>query len=220
VNLAQHLEHTILKADATTGAVTSLCADVVAHGMRGACVNPHYVPLARSLLGGKAELVTVVGFPLGAGSARSDLVEAEWVIGAGASEVDWVVPVGLACSGELARVTVRAKEMRKACSGVVLKVILETGLFSPAQLEALALAVLEAGPDFLKTSTGFGPRGASVEDVVLLARIAQGAARIKASGGIRNFAQARALLQAGAERIGTSNGVGLLDEARNQQPTV
>jgi deoxyribose-phosphate aldolase len=180
--------------------------------MLGVCVNPLHVPLARSLLARRALLVSVVGFPLGAGSERSDCSEAEWLVSAGADEVDLVVPLGLAAAGEWAAVTERVRRVRVASQGAVLKVILETGLFSSEQLQDLASAVLDAGPEFLKTSTGFGPRGASVEDVQLLTRASAGRARVKASGGIRTLTQAVQLLRAGAERLGTSNGVGLILE--------
>jgi deoxyribose-phosphate aldolase len=224
VNLARHIEHTLLKADATPHAVETLCQEVLAHGLLGACVNPVHVPLAKSILAdslraGTTELVTVIGFPLGAGSERSDCSEVQWAIEQGATEVDWVVPVGLARAGQLAEVTRRASCVRRAAKGVVLKVILETGFFSSDELHALALAVLESGPDFLKTSTGFGPRGASVEDVTLLTKVGQGRARVKASGGIRDRAQAEALVRAGAERLGTSNGVALVTSVIDQAKT-
>jgi deoxyribose-phosphate aldolase len=214
VTLREHIEHTLLKAEAEPRAIEALCREVLEHRMLGACVNPLYVPLAHSLLGQNARLVSVVGFPLGAGSERSDCAEAEWLLRQGAVELDLVVPVGLACAGQLAAVKGRVARVREVARGAVLKVILETGLFTVEQLRDLAAAVMEAEPDFLKTSTGFGPRGASVQDVGVLTAAAQGRARVKASGGIRTFVQARELLAAGAERIGTSNGVGLLAEER------
>lgn len=205
------VEHTRLKADTTPRDVEQLCREAQEHGFAGVCVNPLYVPQAKDALSGSGvEVVTVVGFPLGAGSVRADCAEAEWVIEQGAREVDMVIPIGLALGGNLTAVTAHVSALRRATHGAVLKVILECGFFAETALRDVCLAVAAAEPDYLKTATGFGPRGASESDVRLLAEIASQHRRpmfVKASGGIRNLEDARRMLAAGATRLGTSSGV-------------
>lgn len=216
MELARHIEHTLLRADATASDVAKLCDEALAHGFVGVCVNPVHVPLVGARLSGGAVVVSVVGFPLGAGSARADLAEAEWLLSHGCQELDWVVPIGLARDGRWDEVAARTRALREATRGAVLKVILETGYFEPEALERLCGSVLEGAPDFLKTSTGFGPRGASVDDVLRLTRASGGQVSVKASGGIRTLEQARELLRAGASRLGTSSGVSLMRELQIQ----
>lgn len=207
------IEHTRLKADTQPAHVEQLCAEAIEHGFAGVCVNPVFVPLSAQLLRGtNVRVVTVVGFPLGAGSESSDVRETEWVLEHGAHEVDMVIPVGLACAGDLEAVTRRVRAVRNASKAAVLKVILECGSFEPPQLLHVANAARDGGPDYLKTATGFGPRGASVEDVRLLKQVAGTDMAVKASGGIRNLADALALMNAGASRLGTSSGVQIARE--------
>lgn len=212
------IEHTRLKADTTPSDVEQLCLEALEHGFAGVCVNPIYVPqVKRALTGSDVAVVTVVGFPLGASSIVADCTEAAWCIEHGASEVDMVVPIGLALSGEWKAVTQHVSAVRRATHGVTLKVILECGYFDSEQLRTLCLAAAEANPDYLKTATGFGPRGASETDVNVLAAVARERTRpmsVKASGGIRNLDDARRLLAAGATRLGTSSGVAIAREAK------
>lgn len=213
MNVVRAIEHTRLKADTTPQHVEVLCTEALQHGFSGVCINPIYVAQAASLLrGSNVNVVTVVGFPLGAGSEASDVRETEWVLEHGATEVDMVIPVGLAKSGDLQAVTRRVSAVRAACKHAVLKVILECGLFDAAELLNVAKAAREGEPNYLKTATGFGPRGASVEDVELLARVGGANVAVKASGGIRNLADAIALMNAGATRLGTSSGVQIAHE--------
>lgn len=213
MNVIAAIEHTRLKADTTPAHVEKLCAEAVDHGFAGVCINPVYVPLAASLLRGtNVSVVTVVGFPLGAGSEAIDVRETEWVLEQGAQEVDMVIPVGLACAGDFDAVTRRVRAVRAACKGAALKVILECGAFEAAELLRVANAARDGAPDYLKTATGFGPRGASVEDVRLLKQVAGTDMAVKASGGIRNLADALALMNAGATRLGTSSGVQIARE--------
>jgi deoxyribose-phosphate aldolase len=162
-------------------------------------------------------VVSVVGFPLGGSLPAAQADEAERVLALGADEIDMVIPLGLALAGELGEVTRAVEVVRNATRGKVLKAILETGLFGPSELESVARAALAGAPDFLKTSTGFGPRGASVEDVECLVRCSSGQAQVKASGGIRTASQARALLQAGATRLGTSAGVAIVSDPTERE---
>jgi deoxyribose-phosphate aldolase len=210
------IEHTRLAPDTTEKEVDVLCAEARERGFAGVCVGPLFVPrVSAQLRGSTVRVVTVVGFPLGQGAAASDAFAAARACDDGAQEIDMVIPIGLAIAGQLERVEAHVAAVRRAVSGAVLKVILETGFFAPAAIASLADVCVRAGADYLKTSTGFGPRGASVEDVAILARIAGGAGRsvgVKASGGIRSLGQARALLAAGATRLGTSRGVELAKE--------
>jgi deoxyribose-phosphate aldolase len=213
--LAPLVEHTLLRPEATPDQVDRLCDEAVLHGFFGICVAPLYVARAARRLDGSAPVVvTVVGFPLGASVPAVTAAEAHRAAADGAAELDLVIPIGLALAGDLDAVRRTVAEVREAIPDRVLKVILETGHFAPAALRALARAVLAAGPDLLKTSTGFGPRGASVEDVALLAACGEGRVGVKASGGIRTLALARALVDAGATRLGTSSGPAIANEER------
>jgi deoxyribose-phosphate aldolase len=208
--LARSIEHTLLKAEATAADIDRLCQEAVQHSLFGVCVNPIFVARARQALGDcRVQLVSVVGFPLGAGVAEIVAQEARHAIAQGADEIDMVIPLGAACSGDWQTVRRHVRVLREASAGRVLKVILETGHFSAAKLERCAREVLEEHPDFLKTSSGFGPRGASLQDVQLLTRLCPAGVGVKASGGIRTREFALQLLQAGATRLGTSSGVAI-----------
>lgn len=211
MDLAPYIEHTALKATVTPGQIETLCEEARRAGFAGVCVSPSYVPLARRRLAGSLQrLVTVVGFPLGANRTAIKAEEARVAIADGADEIDMVAHVGLARDGNWDAVEADIAAVRGAIGNAPLKVILETGYFEPEELEHLAETALRAGADYLKTSTGFGPRGASVADVERLVRVARGRAQVKASGGIRDARTARELVSAGATRLGTSNGMALL----------
>ena len=169
------------------------------------CVHPCWVAHLR---GAPLPIVTVAGFPLGADRAEVKARAAALAVGDGASEIDMVLNLGLLKTGDLAAAAKDIRGVRRAVRGRTLKVILETGLLDPAQAEAAARLAIEEGADFLKTSTGFGPRGATVADVLLLKRFG----RVKASGGIRTYEQAMALVAAGAERLGASATAAILNE--------
>jgi deoxyribose-phosphate aldolase len=213
--LRDAIEHTLLKPEATRDQYARLCDEAVEHGLFGVCVPSLFVPLAKSRLeDGPTTLVTVVGFPLGYSPPAIKAEEARRAVGEGADEVDMVIAVGIARGGEWAAVAADVRAVHDACAGRPLKVILETGFFDEPELQKVARAALDGGAEFLKTSTGFGPRGASVRDIEVLADVIAHApacrANIKASGGIRTAPQALALLRAGAARIGTSNGVAMV----------
>lgn len=211
--LAAMIEHTLLRADATPAAVDRLCDEAVEWGLLGVCVAPlHVARAAARLASGSPRVVTVVGFPLGGAVPQVMADEARRAAADGAAEIDMVIPIGLGVAGDLDAVGAAVAAVRAAIPDRVLKVILETGFFAPEQLRALARVVVAAGPDFLKTSTGYGPRGATVADVELLLQAGAGRAGVKAAGGIRTAAAARALVEAGATRIGTSNGAAIAAE--------
>ncbi|MFC1641802.1 deoxyribose-phosphate aldolase [Myxococcota bacterium] len=211
--LAQAIEHTLLKASATPADVEQLCSEALEHGFCAVCVNLLHVARASASTTDSGTLVVCpVGFPLGATLPSVMAWEAEQALAHGAREIDMVIPLGLALAGELSAVTGAVALVRRAVGSAALKVILETGLFDGSTLASVATAALAGEPDFLKTSTGYGPRGASVEDVRSLTQQAAGRAQVKASGGIRTAAQASQLLAAGATRLGTSASVSIVTE--------
>lgn len=216
MTLASAIEHTLLKQEASYSAVARLCDEAVEHGFFGVCVNPAHVERVASRLSSAQDaprLVTVVGFPLGGQQPEVDAECARRSLGEGAQEVDMVISVSAAISGDLDYLSRQVDCVREATDGAVLKVILETGHFRPERLRQVALAALKASPDFLKTSTGFGPRGATTEDVRLLSRLCGSTRGVKASGGIRDAGTAKEMLGAGATRLGTSNGVAIVSGA-------
>ncbi|HAR69391.1 2-deoxyribose-5-phosphate aldolase [Thermus scotoductus] len=219
MDLAAHIDHTLLKPTATPEEILKVAEEALEHGFFGLCIPPSYVPLVRERYPhAPFRLVTVVGFPLGYQAKEVKALEAALALAQGADEVDMVIHLGRASAGDYAYIEEEVRTVRQAAPKAVLKVILETGYFTPeaqgqprrGYLENLAEAAIQGGADFLKTSTGFGPRGASLEDVELLVRVARGRAQVKAAGGIRNRETAIKLLEAGATRLGTSSGVALV----------
>ncbi len=210
MNLASLIDHTLLKADTTEKMVEKLCAEAVEYHFCSVCVNPIWVPFASELLEGETPLVcSVVGFPLGS----TPLVpkEAEWVVKHGAQEVDMVLPVGLLKQGSLADVQSVIHEVVSAVAGIPVKVILETCLLTDEEKVNGCSVALEAGASFVKTSTGFSTGGATMSDVKLMRQVVGSFMGVKASGGIRNFENAMAMIDAGASRIGTSSGIAIVN---------
>lgn len=215
--LARTIDHTLLAASATRSDVRVLCREALKEGFAAVCVNPCWVREAANQLRGTAvRVATVVGFPLGATTTVSKVAEARDALASGARELDMVLALGLLRSGEddLVTADVAAVAAVAAETGAVLKVILETGLLAAEEKVRAAGLAVAGGAHFLKTSTGFAAGGATVEDVALLRRCAPPGVEVKASGGVRTFAQARAMLAAGASRLGTSAGLAILAEAR------
>ncbi len=212
-DLAPLIEHTALKPEVTPQAIALLCEEAIAHGFRGVCVNPCFVAVARRRLAGAGVLVrvvSVVGFPLGANLTTSKAAEARAVIDAGADEIDMVLPVGLLRAGELGAVFDDVAAVVAAAGSHPVKVILETLLLDDAQKVAACEIAARARAAFVKTSTGFGGAHATPEDVALMRRAVGGQLRVKASGGIRDFAAAQALVEAGADVLGCSASVAIV----------
>lgn len=217
IELAGMIDHTLLKPEATPDDIKVLCDQANDFGFASVCINPCYVyharkELARTIIG----VCAVVGFPLGANDPSVKAAEAAAAVRAGASEVDVVMNVGYLKGGLLKQVkadlegVVRAARREKP--GTTVKVILETCLLSDKEkVEACRLAV-EAGADFVKTSTGFGKGGATVSDVALLRQAVGPGVGVKASGGVRDLSAALAMVGAGASRLGTSSGIVILSE--------
>lgn len=212
-NIASFIEHTLLASTATDADIEAHCAEAVRHGFRGVCIHPVHLRRARRALAGSGVLlVTVVGFPLGACGGQVKAYEAAAASNAGADELDMVIDLGALKSGRDRDVLAEIQGVVEAARGKPVKAILETAALDAGEKERACRLACRAGVRFVKTSTGFAGGGATVEDVSLLRRTADANVRIKASGGIRTRAQALALLEAGACRLGTSRSIALLQE--------
>ena len=216
-NPAPLIDHTLLKPDTRADQVRRLCEEAVEYGFASVCLPPIFVPLAADLLyGSEVAVGTVIGFPLGYTLPAVKVCETAEAVAAGATEVDMVIPVGNALDGELASVEEEIRQVVRAAGTARVKVILECCFLDTARKIALTEAVVRAGAAYVKTSTGFGPGAATIADVELLARIAAGRIGVKAAGGIRDWITCRALLAAGATRIGSSGGVAIVDQWRRE----
>lgn len=213
MGLNQLIDHTLLKATATREQVETLCREASNHGFYAVCVNPYYVSEAvRCLEGASVKVATVVGFPLGATPTDVKVFETRKAIRDGADEIDMVMNLGAFKNGSYAYVEEDIKAVREAAGpDRILKVIIETCYLDRAEIEKASRLVLDGGADFVKTSTGFGPKGAQVEEVEWIRSIVGGKIGIKASGGIRNRELAEAMVAAGATRIGASASVALVE---------
>jgi deoxyribose-phosphate aldolase len=211
--LANLVDHTVLKPEATPADVIALCSDAVALQVKAVCVSPSFVPLAVEQLDGTGVLVaTVAGFPSGKHNSEMKASEAALAVSQGADEVDMVIDVGLAIAGRYDLVEDEIRAVRGATEGRCLKVILETSALSDDAIVACCNAAAAAGAEFVKTSTGFHPTGgASLHAVALMHATVGGRLGIKASGGIRDTAFALELVNAGATRLGLSGTKSVLD---------
>jgi deoxyribose-phosphate aldolase len=211
VSLASVIDHTVLKPDATEAEVLKFCREAVAHRFASVCVNPVWVPtVAAALAGSGVATCSVVGFPRGALPAAVKANEAAAVVAAGAGEVDMVLDIGAVKGGDLARAEADVAAVRRAAGSALLKVILETCLLTDAEKVAACRLAVAAGADFVKTSTGFSTGGATVADIALMRATVGPTIGVKASGGIRTAEAARAMLRAGATRIGASSSLAIV----------
>jgi deoxyribose-phosphate aldolase len=214
-SFAQFFDHTLLKADGTEEQIGQLCQEAREFGFASVCINPINVELSAQLLAGSGVLVcTVVGFPLGATFTQAKVFETEMVLRHGASEVDMVINVGALKSENYDLVKSDIAAVAGAChkGGAILKVIIEAALLTDHEKEIACQLAMSAGADFVKTSTGFGPGGATVEDVALMRKVVGPTLGVKAAGGIRTYEDAKAMIAAGASRIGASASVMIMQE--------
>lgn len=214
--LARMIDHTLLKPEATPAEIERLCAEAAEHGFATVCVNPIYVALAANLLHGTPVAVcTVAGFPLGATSTPVKRFEALQVLDDGAVEVDMVIPIGRLKAGQHDVVRDDIYALAQLCheQGALLKVILENALLTDDEKVSACRLAVEAGADFVKTSTGFARSGATVADVALMRQTVGPEIGVKAAGGIRTYADALAMIEAGANRLGASASLKILEEA-------
>ncbi len=216
--LAQMIDHTILRPDALVDDIRKLCEEAVEHNFFSVCVNSSYVRLAKSLLkGSRVKVCAVVGFPLGAQPSEIKAMEARRAIREGASEIDMVINIGALKSGDYDAVLKDVRAVVEVCRDgrALSKVILETALLSDDEKIKACEISMKAHADYVKTSTGFSSGGATAEDIELMARtVAPRKLGVKASGGVRTFEDAMRMIAAGATRIGSSNSVKLLEEAK------
>lgn len=212
--IAASIDHTLLKATATKDQVKVLCSEAKQYKFKAVCINPYWVPTCASELADSDVLIaTVVGFPLGANSSAVKVEEARRAVAEGAREIDMVINIGQAKAGNWAAVREDIAAVVKASKPAIVKVIIETCYLTREEKIAACRAAVEAGAAFVKTSTGFGTGGATVEDVRLMKETVGDAALVKASGGIKTYEDAVAMLEAGASRIGASAGVAIMHEA-------
>lgn len=212
--IASMIDHTLLKPEATPAQVEKLCAEAAEYHFASVCVNPVYIPLAARLLDGTGvKVCCVVGFPLGAIAPEQKAAEAASCAAMGAEELDMVIHVGAAKAGDWALVQRDIAGVVKAAAGRTIKVIIETCLLTDEEKVKACEAAKAAGADFVKTSTGFSTGGATTHDIALMRKTVGPEMGVKASGGIRDYATAMAMIEAGANRIGASAGIEIVAAA-------
>jgi deoxyribose-phosphate aldolase len=216
MDMARYLDHTLLAPNALESDIRSSCREGLEYNFRAVCVAGTWVELCRSMLAGSTvQVAAVVGFPHGNSTSASKCIEAETCFGKGAGELDMVLNVGWMASGRTREVEKELRLLRQAVPLAVLKLILETCYLDERQKRLACQLALETGWDYVKTSTGFGPAGATLEDVRLMKSAVGDALGVKASGGIRDYETARQYIQAGATRIGTSSGPAIVRGAES-----
>jgi deoxyribose-phosphate aldolase len=213
------IDHSLLKPEVTKEQIRKLCEEGKKYGFTSVCVNPVWVSLCVELLKeSPVKVCTVSGFPLGANKPEIKAKEAEIAVREGADEIDMVANIGALKSGDFKLVEKDIRAVRNAMGDEkILKVIIETAVLTDEEKIKATEIVMDCGGDFVKTSTGFGYSGATVEDVKLLKGVVGDRIRIKASGGIRDYATALELIQVGANRIGTSSGVKIVEESKKAE---
>lgn len=217
VDLARYIDHTLLKADATLEQIEKLCTEAMQYNFMAVCVNPIWVMYcAQRLRGSQTRVATVVGFPLGATAPEVKAYEAQLAVAHGAQEVDMVLNIGALKGQDLALVQrdIAAVVQAAQAGGALTKVIIETALLTDEEKATACRLACAAGAEFVKTSTGFAASGATVPDVVLMRRTVGPDIGVKAAGGIRTYADAMDMVAAGANRLGTSAGVVILQAAQ------
>jgi deoxyribose-phosphate aldolase len=220
--VASMIDHTLLKADATRGDIETLCREAAEYKFASVCVNPTWVATcARLLQGSGVKVCSVVGFPLGATTPDTKHYETRRVIFDGAREIDMVINVGALKSGDVRVVERDIEAVAAPCreAGALSKVIIEAALLTDDEKVTACTLAKAAGADYVKTSTGFGPGGATAADVALMRRVVGDDMGVKAAGGVRDLEGLKAMIAAGATRVGASAGVRIVQESRGQQPT-
>ena len=214
MNIASYIDHTILAADATQEKIEKLCQEAREWHFASVCVNTCWTKLCAQLLEGSGvNVCVVVGFPLGAMSTEAKAFEAKKAVEDGATEVDMVINIGWLKDHKDGLVEEDIRQVKKACGDKHLKVIIEACLLTEEEKVRACKLSVAAGADFVKTSTGFSKSGATVEDVALMRKTVGNACKVKAAGGIRDFKTAKAMVEAGADRLGCSAGIAIVQSA-------
>ena len=214
MSIASYIDHTLLKPDATGEQIDQLCAEAKEYGFASVCVNPYYVArCVKNLKGSDVKVCTVVGFPLGATTMETKVFETLQAVASGAQEIDMVMNVCAMKSGHTKAIEQEIQAMAAAVEDkAILKVIIETCLLTDEEKTQACRIARRSGAQFVKTSTGFGSGGATEEYVALMKKAAGANGKVKASGGIRDYATAKVMIEAGADRIGASAGVSIVKE--------
>lgn len=208
--ILRHIDHTLLNAAASWEEIQRLCEEAVAYGTASVCIPPCYIERVREAYGDRLNICTVIGFPLGYSTRESKVFEAKDAVEKGAQEVDMVINITDLKNGDIQKVTAEIRAVKEAVGDAVLKVIIETCYLTEQEKTAMCRAVTSAGADYIKTSTGFGTKGADIEDIRLFKKYIGENVKIKAAGGIRTREALEAFLSEGCDRIGTSSAVKLL----------
>ena len=208
------VDHTLLRQTAAWEEIQRICEEGMEFHTASVCIPPCYVREARAFLGDRLPVCTVIGFPNGSSTMASKVFETEDAVQNGAAEIDMVISIGHVKAGNYGYVEKEIREIKQACQGRILKVIIETCLLTEEEKIRMCQAVTEAGADFIKTSTGFSAGGATREDIALFKKYVGPQVRIKAAGGIKSFADARDFISLGASRLGTSRLVELAKKER------
>jgi len=212
------IDHTLLKADATTTQIKQLCEEAIMYKFASVCVNPGHVELAKAVLEkSNIKVCTVIGFPLGATTTASKCFETEIALKQGAEEFDMVINVGWLKENNFSRIRAEINSIKEIVGDHILKVIVEISLLTKEELVNVSKLVSESNADFIKTSTGFGSHGATFEAVRLFKEHISAKTKIKASGGIRDYKTAKAYVDLGVSRIGTSSGVNIMKEIKTNR---
>jgi len=216
-NLASYIDHTMLAQNATKEMIKKLCDEAKEYNFCSVCVNSSYVKDAREFLSkSDVKVCSVVGFPIGAMSTKAKAYEAKVAIDDGADEIDMVINVGWLKSKQFDKVKEDIALLSSTCKDIVLKVILETALLDEEEIRVVCEMSKEIGVDFVKTSTGFSSRGASIEDILIMKNAVGDSVEIKASGGIRDYKKAVQMIDAGATRLGVSAGIAIVNGAKSE----
>ncbi len=221
--LAQYLDFANHHANATPEDIEKLCAKVLEHGFHAAFVNPIYVPLAKKALAGKATVGTVISFPLGQDTLRTKTAAVNEMVTAGADELDIVPNLGAFISGQKEQfeqeLTAIVDSARMVGKPVIVKFILDPGYVNTEQMKEVALAIKKSGADYVKIGSGMGPRGPSVEDVKIVREAVGPDMKIKVAGGVDTYEEAKAFIDAGVTRIGTSHAIEIVTNAPTSPTT-
>ncbi len=212
MEINKYIDHTILKRDAVASEVDKIIEEAIKYQFKTICIHPTWLEYAKAKLEGTGVEITIVfGFPYGTQTTETKIAEAKDAIAKGADELDMVINVGRVHMQDTEFLAKELKEVREATEGKVIKLILETGLLTKEEIKYASELGVNAGWDFIKTSTGIQTTGATVEDVEIMKSIAGERSEVKASGGVRSYEDAVAMVKAGATRIGTSNGVDIIE---------
>lgn len=215
MKINNYIDHTLLKASATQKDIKNLCSEAKRNNFHSVCVNGSYIVYAKQLLSkSNVKVCTVVGFPLGATTTKTKVFEAQQAVSLGADEIDMVMNIGMLKSGNFVSVYKDIRDVKLAIGKIPLKVIIEISELSKNEIVKASQICLDAKADFVKTSTGFAKGGATLTAVKMIKKTIKNQAKIKASGGIKDFETAKKYIDSGADRIGTSSGVQIVAESK------